>query len=275
MSRRHLWAGGVLLGLALASVACDVKVGDDGLSVDLRAGKATDEWVRSYDIKPGGSLDIININGQIQALPATGTQVEVHATREVRAGSEEASRELLRKSEMREEVTPERVSIQSPEGQGRGLRRPQLSIKYDVRVPPGLNLLLKTQNGEVRLENVKGLRIEASSTNGGINGRGVSGAIDAQTVNGGITMDLEAVTGESRMVTVNGGVILSVAPGVNADLEATVVNGGVLVQDGLSLSGEERSRQRVVGRIGKGGPRLVVQTTNGGVRIGNRGAPGS
>ena len=88
-------------------------------------------------------------------------------------------------------------------------------------------------------------------------------------------MDLEAVTGESRMVTVNGGVILSVAPGVNADLEATVVNGGVLVQDGLSLSGEERSRQRVVGRIGKGGPRLVVQTTNGGVRIGNRGAPGS
>src|SRR4029434_8269589 len=127
----------------------------------------------SYDIKPGGSLDIININGQIQALPATGTQVEVHATREVRAGSEEASRELLRKSEMREDVTPERVSIQSPEGQGRGLRRPQLSIKYDVRIPPGLNLLLKTQNGEVRLENVKGLRIEASSTNGGINGRGV------------------------------------------------------------------------------------------------------
>jgi hypothetical protein len=275
MSRRHFWAGGVLLGLALVSVACDVKVGDDGLSVDFTAGKATDEWVRSYDIKPGGSLEIININGQIQASPSTGTQVEVHATREVRAGSEEASRELLRKSEMREEVNPERVSIQSPEGQGRGLRRPQLSIKYDVRIPPGLNLLLKTQNGEVRLENVKGLRIEASSTNGGINGRGVSGAIDAQTVNGGITMDLEAVTGESRMVTVNGGIILSVAPGVSADLEATVVNGGVLVQDGLSLSGEERSRQRVVGRIGKGGPRLVVQTTNGGVRIGNRGAPGS
>ena len=158
---------------------------------------------------------------------------------------------------------------------GGGFRRPQLTVKYEVRIPPGLNILLKTQNGEVRLENIQGVRIEVASTNGGITGRGVSGAVEASTVNGGIQMDLEAVTGDTRMVTVNGGVMLSVAPGVNADLEATVVNGGVLVQDGLSLTGDERSRQRVAGRIGSGGPRLVVQTTNGGVRVGPRGAPGS
>jgi DUF4097 and DUF4098 domain-containing protein YvlB len=144
-----------------------------------------------------------------------------------------------------------------------------------VHIPSGLNILLKTQNGEVKLENIRGIRIEAVSTNGGITGRGLSGAVEASTVNGGIQMDLDAVTGDTRMVTVNGGVMLSVAPGVNADLEATVVNGGVLVQDGLSLSGDERSRQRVAGRIGSGGPRLVVQTTNGGVRVGLRGAPGS
>ena len=30
MSSRHLWAGGVVLGLALGSVACDVKVGEGG-----------------------------------------------------------------------------------------------------------------------------------------------------------------------------------------------------------------------------------------------------
>ncbi|HZL93978.1 MAG TPA: DUF4097 family beta strand repeat-containing protein, partial [Vicinamibacterales bacterium] len=147
-------------------------------------------------------------------------------------------------------------------------------VKYEVRVPPGLNMRLKTQNGEVRLDNVNGVRIEAMTTNGGITGRGVSGAIEAQTVNGGITMDLASVTGDSRMVTVNGGVMLTVAPGVNANLEATVVNGGIQVRDGLHLSVKEQSRQRVAGRIGSGGPRVVVQTTNGGVRLGN-GAPGS
>ena len=278
MNRRNGWAAGTALFVALVSIACDVKVGESGLSVDFSAGKATDEWVRTYDITPGGRLDIINVNGRIDASLSSGPKVEVRAIREVRAGSEDASRELLRKTEMREEVAPDRVLIQVSEdgrARGRGFRRPQLTVKYEVHIPAGLNILLKTQNGEVKLENIQGVRVEAASTNGGITGRGVSGAVEASTVNGGIQMDLETVTGDTRMVTVNGGVMLSVAPGVNADLEATVVNGGVLVQDGLSLSGDERSRQRVAGRIGSGGPRLVVQTTNGGVRVGPRGAPGS
>ncbi len=279
MSRQGGWAraGAAVLWLALVSLGCDVKVGEEGgLSVDFAGTRATDEWVRTYEIKPGGRLEIINVNGQIHALPATGTMVEVRAVREVRASSEEASRELLRKTEMREEVAPDRVSIQVPEDrEGRGFRGPRMSIKYDVRVPAGLNLFFKTQNGEVTLENVQVSRLEAATTNGGITGRGLTGAIEASTVNGGIQMDLTEVTGDTRMVTVNGGIRLTVAPGVNADLEATVVNGGVSVQDGFPLTGDERSRQRVAGRLGSGGPRLVAQTTNGGVRVQSRGTPGS
>ena len=278
MNRRHRWAGAVIVFVAVASAACDVKVGENGgVSVDFAGSKATDEWVRTYDLKPGGRLDIINVNGPIVASPSTGTTVEVRAIREAHAGSEEASREMLQKMEMREEVMPDRVAIRGPEGQERGGGRGRrgLSIRYEVRIPAGLNILLKTQNGDVRLENIQGVRIEAASTNGGISGRGVSGAVEASTVNGGIVMDLDAVTGDTKMVTVNGGVILNVAPGVNADLEASVVNGGVRVQDGLTLAGDERSRERVAGRIGNGGPRLVVQTTNGGVRVGLRGAPPS
>lgn len=277
MIRRPSWVWLVAIAVVLVCPACDVKVGEGGVSVDFSAGKATDEWVRSYDIKPGGELSIVNVNGGIVASPSPGTQVEVRAIREARTGSEESSRELLRKAEMRETVTPERVSIQPPEDQGRGrpFGRAQLSMRYTVRIPPGLNLTLKTQNGEVRLENIQGVRIVASSTNGGITGRAVAGAVEAATVNGGIQMDLETVGGETRLSTVNGGVALTLAPGVNAELEATVVNGGVQVQDGLVLTAEERSRQRVAGRIGSGGPRLVLQTTNGGVRVSPRGATGS
>jgi bifunctional DNA-binding transcriptional regulator/antitoxin component of YhaV-PrlF toxin-antitoxin module len=142
------------VGLALAGAACDIKVGEGGgLSVDFAAGKASDEWVRTYDIKPGGRLDIINVDGQIHASPASGSQVEIRAIREVRSGSEEASRELLQKSEMREDVTPDHVTVETPhsEERGREFRRPRLTVRYDVRVPAGLNMLLKTQNGEVRL----------------------------------------------------------------------------------------------------------------------------
>src|SRR5262245_3357238 len=219
MNRRHRWAGAVIVCVVLVSAACDVKVGENGgMSVDFAGGKATDEWVRTYDLKPGGRLDIINVNGPIAASPSTGTTVEVRAIREAHAGSEEASREMLQKTEMREEVMPDRVTIRGPEGQerGGGFGRRRLSIRYEVRIPAGLNLLLKTQNGDVRLENIQGVRIEAASTNGGITGRGLSGAVEASTVNGGIVMDLDAVTGDTKMVTVNGGVILNVAAGVNA-----------------------------------------------------------
>jgi hypothetical protein len=265
-----------VLSLALACTACDIKIDQGGdVSVDF-GGKASDEWVRTYDLMPGGHLEIINTNGQIHAGPATDGRIHVRAVREARAGSEEASRELLQKAEMREEVTQDRIVIEVPEVRGGGgFGGPRMRVRYEVQVPAGLNLRLKTQNGEVRLEDVSGARIEAMTTNGGITGRGVTGAVDAQTVNGGISMDLTAVTGDSRIATVNGGVTVTVAPAVNANLDATVVNGGVQVRDGIQFSADEQSRQRVAGRIGSGGPRLVLQTTNGGIRLGARGGPGS
>ena len=256
------WAGGAHLCLALVSIACDVKVGENGgLSVDFAAGRATDEWVRTYDIKPGGRLDIINVNGADRSVPIDGNDGRGPGhTRSAGAAARKPRARCCRRRRCARRSRRIESRSRDPKAQerGGGFGRRQLSIKYDVRIPPGLNILLKTQNGDVRLENIQGIRIEAASTNGGITGRGLSGAVEASTVNGGIQMDLDAVTGDTRMVTVNGGIILNVAPGVNADLEATVVNGGVRVQDGLALSGDERSRQRVAGRIGSGGPRLVV-----------------
>jgi len=48
----------------------------------------------------------------------------------------------------------------------------------------------------------------------------------------------------------------------------TAVNGGVSTQDGLPLTADDRTNKRVTGRLNKGGPRISVQTTNGGVRVG-------
>lgn len=272
---RGLWPNAVLC-LALLSTGCDIKVGEQGMSVDFALGKATDEWTRSYTIEPGGRLEIVNVNGTIHASPASGGQVEVRAVRELRAGSEDEAREILRTSAMREEVAPDRVVVQPParpEGEG-GHRRPQMVVRYDVRVPAGLVLAFKTQNGEIRVDNVVG-QLTASTTNGGITGLALSGSVDASTTNGGIQMDMATLTGDTRLVTVNGGVHLSVPSAIDADLEASAVNGGVSVETGDGLSISETSRQRVTGRFNKGGPRIQLQTTNGGVRVDRRGRPGA
>jgi DUF4097 and DUF4098 domain-containing protein YvlB len=119
----------------------------------------------------------------------------------------------------------------------------------------------------VRLENIDG-RITVASTNGPIVGRGLSGSVDASTVNGGVEIGLTAVKGDSKIVTVNGPATLILSPDIGAEIEAVAVNGGVTTQDGLRLTESDRTNRRVTGKLNNGGPRISVQTTNGGVRVG-------
>jgi DUF4097 and DUF4098 domain-containing protein YvlB len=142
-----------------------------------------------------------------------------------------------------------------------------VNIQYRVSVPAGLATSFRTENGVIRLENIEG-RITVASTNGPIIGHGLSGSVDASTVNGGIEIGLTAVNGDSKIVTVNGPATLIVSPEINAELEAAAVNGGVSTQDGLPLKADDRTNKRVTGRLNEGGPRISVQTTNGGVRVG-------
>jgi hypothetical protein len=263
-----LGVGVALVAAALA--ACDVKVTENGLDVDVVQGRASDEWTRTYDLPKGGRLDIVSIDGGIEAFPAAGSQVEVRVRRQVQSRSDEAARELLAKVAIKEEVGPDRVRVESPDVRQFGGLLQSVRLEYRVNLPPGLVVSLRTQNGGVRLENVDG-QLTAATTNGGVTGRGVTGAIDASTVNGGIVMDLASIAGDVRVVTVNGGIRLDVPADVKASLDASAVNGGVSVQQGLNLEPTERSRLRVTGPINGGGPRLLVQTTNGGVRIGMRG----
>ena len=262
------------LSALLVLPGCDIQVNDKGVSIDIAEGRATDEWSRRYTIAAGGSLEIGNVNGPIQVVPATAAEVEVTASRRVNAASTEQARAFLQAVEMVEETAPDRVSVQArvergEEGGAFG-QRPQLHIEYLVKLPPGLNASFKTENGGVRLENVEGT-LAAASTNGGVTSRGISGSFKASTVNGGLQIDMARVAGDVEVTTVNGGIRLELPAGVNGNLEARAVNGGVSVDDRFTLASAERERLRVSGRLNAGGPRIAAQTTNGGVRVVVRG----
>jgi hypothetical protein len=256
-----------LVGLG---IACDVKVGKDGdVSIDVASGKASDEWKRSYTLPKDGRLEIINVNGVIEVYPASGPQVEVVARREVRTRTDEEAKARLAKTEMVEDVGPNHVKIEmkaNDQGVSFGPHG-RVQIVYRVNVPAGLRTSFRTENGAVRLENSTG-QITAASTNGPIVGRGLSGSVDASTVNGGIEIGLTSVNADSKIITVNGPATLTVPADIDAELDAAAVNGGVTTQDDLPLTARDRTNRRVTGRLNNGGPRIVVQTTNGGVRVG-------
>ena len=255
----------------LALAACDVKVNDKGLSLNLGRANATDEWTRTYDLQPGGLLEIVNTNGLIEAIGSEGPKVEVLAERRARAGSQEEAAALLKKIEMREDVSATLVHIEARTSEGATGFRSSFDVQYHVRIPDGLSVSFRTANGAINLQNLNG-RIAAATTNGGISGSGLSGAVEMQSVNGGVQADLSSVSGDIKLTTVNGTVRLDLPSDVKADLDASCVNGGISVDDrfNVNASGED-SRRRVTAALNGGGPRISAASVNGGIRIRARG----
>jgi hypothetical protein len=270
MTIRSTCLAALLIAAALGA-GCDVHVGENGLSVDVAHGRAGDEWRRSYTVNKGGTLEVVNTNGAIVVDAGTGPQVEIVATRQVRAGSDEEARELLKGVEIKEEATPARVAVRTTTASGLTFGRRSVNVEYRLKVPAGLHLSVKTENGGISLHNVDGT-IVASTTNGGVRGTNLAGAVSARIVNGGISMDVARVTGPIELESVNGGIRLDVPADLDADVDAQAVNGGVSTDDALPVSAADRSRTRIRGTLNRGGVRIAAHTVNGGVRIGARSA---
>lgn len=249
----------------VAAAACDVQVGDKGVSFGIARGKATEDWSRTYTLPTGGRLDITNVNGGIDVEPSTSSKVEVVAHREARAGSDAAAQQLLARETIVEQVAADHVRLESRRQGSLGLGN-SMMVKWEVRVPPGLTVSVVTQNGGVTLDNVRGT-LTASTTNGGVVARDVSGRLAASTVNGGVQLALAEVNGDVEARTVNGGIRIGLPPDANARIDASVVNGGISVDDALTLTNADRGPKRVAGTLNAGGPTISAQTTNGGVRI--------
>jgi hypothetical protein len=256
-----------LILAATLAAACDVHVGENGVSLDVSHAKAVEEWSRSYTLTKGGSLEIVNANGAIVLNGGTGPQVEVKATRDARGASDEEAQALLKQMSIEEEVSPTHVAIRSGNGNGLLRGRRSLSVEYHVTIPPGLEVSVKTENGGIGLHDVDGT-VTASTTNGGIRGTNIAGAVSAHIVNGAITMEVTRPSGPIELDAVNGGIRLDVPGNLKADVEASAVNGGVLAEDGLAIVTSDKTRTRLTGKMNGGGARVSASTVNGGVRIG-------
>jgi hypothetical protein len=256
---------------------CDVKVGDNGgVSFDVTNGRANDEWKRTYTLVKGGRLEIVSGGGPIHVKPSAGQTVEVQITREAHESTDEKARQALTEEAITEEVAPDRVKVQTTRpggGNSASFGRRRISTEYFVSIPAGLNVSIKGENADVSLENVVG-QFTLENTNGGFRARGLSGLITATTVNGVIDLDMDQVAGDIKATTVNGPVRIVLPANVNATVEARTVNGIVMVDPDLPITGGERERLFVSGRLGTGGPSITLNTTNGPVSISKAGSPG-
>lgn len=273
LSSRKLARISAVLLASVAVTGCDIAVdGHGGLGIGLATGKASDQWSRTYQVSPGGRLELINVNGRITAESSEGTAIEVHAERSAKATSDQAAKDLLDRVEMREEVGADRVRVEvrAPRHIGPGGHQ----FTWTVKVPRGVSVDLRTVNGGVRVANLDG-EVRARSTNGGIKGTGLlATAVDASVVNGGVDIELvkTVTTGTYEIEAVNGGVSLYLPDDSRADIAGRCVNGGISTYDLPLESVGEQNRRRLNARLNGGGARVSLGTVNGGVHIRRTGA---
>lgn len=255
----------VLVAASVAATGCDIAMADF-------KQKETVEWRKTYDLQPGGRLEISNVNGKIDVEPATGNSVEIVAEKSARGASVEAAKAALERIEIQENVSPTNVRIETKLQRGGGglFNGSNQQVHYIVKVPASLDVRFSTVNGGIELSGLKG-RIAAEATNGGVKAHDVSGAIDASTTNGGVEVELAQVAESGvKLGCTNGGIELKLPSDAKATISARITNGGINT-DGINLeSVGEVSRRRLEGRMNGGGPKIDLEGTNGGIRIASR-----
>ena len=252
-----------LVCLALSATACDI------VTADFKS-QETAEWRKTYDLEPGGRVEIGNVNGRIQVEPSVGNKVEVVAVKVAKAGSPEAARQMLERIEIVESASPSSIKIETKLPRRSGfMNMGGGEVRYAVKVPASANVRFVTTNGGVEMLGLKG-RIFAETTNGGIQARDVSGPIEASTTNGGVDVDLTQVLEPGvKLECTNGGIKLRLPPDAKATISANITNGGIDA-NGLNLDKSESTRRRLEARLNGGGPAISIRGTNGGIRIASR-----
>ena len=147
------------------------------------------------------------------------------------------------------------------------VRNNDVNVEFEVRVPRGVAFEGRTVNGRIQAE-VEG-RAAVSTVNGSI--EVVAGTLtEATTVNGSIraTVRSDASSPDDiKLSTVNGSVRLSLPEGVNADVSAKTVNGGITSEFTEIEVRKKWGPRSAEGRLGNGGRELALSTVNGGIRI--------
>jgi len=260
--RRSFVTLAVVVVVALALAGCE-------MSGHVLSAQISDSWTHTYPLAAGGEVEVVNGNGRIEVEGVDGSTVEIRAERIARGTTDQAARDLLPRIAIKEDATPDRVSVETERLRGIWIGA-GYEVRYHVRMPRAARIHARNTNGAIALTALSG-RVIAETTNGGVTAKEISGGIEAHSTNGGVGVDLASLGPDKvQLRTTNGGVTLTLPESGGADLSASCTNGGISVAGVRLETTGEVSRRHLEGRINGGGTPIELRTTNGGIRVRGR-----
>lgn len=243
-------------------------------TASLIAGTHREKFQETYSFEKGSELILDNTNGSVFIESWDRSEVRVEAEKIVKARSRRDAEEIMERVKIEVEQGRNYLEIRTKYPKRRGGfwdsvfgKGVSISVKYRILVPNEANMDIATVNGKVGVTEVTG-NIRVKTTNGSIEVYEAKGSVNAKTTNGGINVELLEFEEDEDMTfrTTNGSIKVYFPEKLRADVEAKTTNGSVRTDFPIEIRGEV-SKRRLKGKINGGGGKIVLHTTNGGIRI--------
>lgn len=276
--KRSGWSVTIVLLGSLAIVGCHSpredqvaqldRKGPELVERDDREMKERDETKRSYQLRPGASVEVEGINGVVEVETVAGSDAEVSVERLA------ATRAALEDNKIIVEQTPEGLRIRGERLAGNFLlnlvrsESPRYREIVKLKLPSQVNVSASGVNGRVTIGAIEG-NVNVDGVNGVVTLAAASGDAEVSGVNGKVTLGFREL-GERGVDVygVNGPVDIGFAEGVNASVEAEGINGGVASSAAdFAVERDKNNQHSFRARIGAGGAPVSLNGINGQINL--------
>jgi len=239
---------------------------------------AAQDFRKTYEVGPGGAINVRNISGDVNVTGYEGETVLVLAYKEGR----DADKLWVEDSSGGNNVD---VRARYPEN-----CNCNASIRFEVKVPRNGNYkfdAISSVSGDVEVTSVNG-DLRAKSVSGNVTVKGVTGAVNANSVSGNVhvgenngsvsgkstsgNVEVEILqlsgSGDLEFASVSGNVRVKLPANLDADVRMSTLSGGLKTDFPLTIEEPEHGPgRRATGRIGGGSRNLKLSSTSGSVSL--------
>jgi hypothetical protein len=226
----------------------------------------------------GRWLRVRNLSGPILVESSTSGQIEVDAEKRGHGGDASRVRFVMRRTGADsgdvlicalwgDESSCNEDGYHAHNHRHWGDENEDLSVRFTVKLPAGVNIGASTVNGRVAVDGATA-QVNASTVNGSVEASTLGGPVVASTVNGDVEVHM-ASTGQATNLdysTVNGSVMITLPTKLDASVDLSTVNGSVQSDYPLTLEGRIDPKH-LHGTIGAGGLHIRASTVNGQIEL--------
>ena len=197
-----------VLAFVLLSVAGCIVIDGDGWSGQAKSERTVE---LQHPMQSGSTLAVSTASGSIDVTGADTDQVQVTATIQARAGTEQEAQELAEQVEIRFQESGDKLVVKADRPNNLHWNR-SISISYVITVPRQTHVDCDSASGSLKLRDLTG-NVNARTASGSVEGAQIKGFVRLRSSSGSIRCE-NVGNGDVDLDTASGGVRLSDASDV-------------------------------------------------------------